>query len=1153
MGIQLHRLIKAFLLITVIAASASCSREAATINALSITATGGGGTVGTDHPQVYAVFPGRLTSHSGSPGVMTGITPGDTDNDITVVFTRVMDSAYVNSAIHVYVGATGSTSAVFTVNTSNSQSYTINITGGLAASTTYRVVIDDTAYLSGDPTLNLDFSNLEALYAGSLTEVTEATPSVNDVEFQLTTNATGTVSDTTVPYLAGSNPLDTATDVPISLSGSNGRIEFTFSEAVNPTTVTGTSVTLTGASAGGVSGTVGRIDETNMNFFFLPDAELDYDDIYTLTVSVGSAIEDYAGNPMVQDTISFSTPLYSSVPASINTGSVYIEYDPGNPTEVTIYWTTDIKSVSHVEIDNAETFAAAEDSYHDTALVYNHSYTFSPLDRNQVYSFSISTNSDPGTLTGGPFNQTLSFNAVIRTTPDASCNYQLAVNGSDETGLELYQLDVDRSFLIWKRGTGLYAQYMDSSSGTADTWDKWTASGVSLFTADGLIGIISDGTTTGAIVSGVNSGDVYASRIYDSTGITYTWGSSGLQVYDGSAANARMALTGSGYVSSVTSGTAETSFIYDTGVTFTALTDFEDGDHLINEDENLHATLLTSGEYDNLILLSSDVITDINRNYRIGNNDVQVSDTIDTSSTGITVHTDHDYFTNQNIITNGNGGYTYLTSDVSYNFILTCYDYDLAFSLSFSTSNTATTYEYIAGSSNTADTNALYDSSEDFSGTGLNIAADDILVNTATGEFDTVNGVYAGNNSLLVLDTTTRFLFDTAQAYSIFRLPVPGDFVTCGRSTGFGTLTVTDTGRQFITTDGVAVNDMIYRVDTNTYAKITARTETTLTLDRQIFTAANQNFIIYHWSGVTFAWDESDNINGRTVSLVDGSLVYPSATVTDSFVITDIAAAVRNPYIISSIGGDAIVVYERDSGSGTWSINAKMIRSDGAFVWADPADQSTDAGIVVSAAFTPAGAYLIKDVISDSNGGCWVLYETDVPSVRVAHISSSGTVTVYSMATAANASIASVSATQVVVVYEYGTAPSIIYARRFANTPAAGTAIQVSPGTVTYSQLNPRVCGDGSGGAIISWLDMRYFPSVYYSIYAQHLDSSLTQTYSADKFVGTPVLDDQTVSPYLIDHSILRWNDGGGLYEGIHFWSDERGGNDDIYYQNMTN
>lgn len=1148
---QLHRVIITYLLLLVITAIASCTREAATLNPMSVTATGGGGAVGTDNPQIYAVFPGRLTSHTGSPGVMTNIVPGNTTNDITIVFTRVMDNTSVQNAIQIYAGAALLVfPGDYTVSTTNSQSYSIDIAAGLLASTTYRVVINNTAYLSGPDSLTLDFANLNSLYAGNLIPNAAAA----SVEFQFTTNAAGTPSDVTAPTLSVTNPADTATGVPIRLTGSNGRIEFTFSEPVDPTTVTGTSITLTGATAGNVTGTVGRIDETNLNFFFLPGSELDYEDTYTLTVSVGNAVEDYAGNPMLQDTIWFSTPLYSAVPASINAGSVYVVYDPGNPTQVTIHWTTDIKSVSHVEIDNAETFAAADNTYHSTALVYNHSYTFTGLARNQVYSFSISTNSDPATLTGGPFNQTLSFNAVIRTTPDASNNYQLAVNGSDETGLKSYQLNVNQSFLIWKRGTGLYTQYMDSSSGTADTWDRWTASGVSLFTAGGLIGIISDGTTTGALVSGVNGGDIYASRIYDSTGIAYTWGSGGLQVYDGSAVNARMALVSSGAVTQLTNGThtADLEYLYDTTVNmFSGVTN---GDYIINDGVAMPIVTVSNKVNNNFMELSLSVFNNTYRSYRIADSVATASGTLSYTDSNL-IFRANTFFNIGDVMYNTNSGDTsdnaYIDSRINYAFPPPDYEYTVHRSaVNLSYVHTFAVYPLII--TGTADTNILYDNGINFSTiVAGGILANDIVVNLSNGISDKVSSVYSGNEAL-VLANSSGFVFDSDGVnYQAFRLSDHLTFITSGRSTGIGGSTVTQTGRDF-SADGVQAGDRIYRLDNQTYATITATGTDTLTLDVQVFDGANRNFIIYRQYRIVFSWDEGGIIRGKTINYSNGGLIYPDALLTSSFVVTNSGTA-RNPYIISSSANSAIVVYERDSGGGTWSINAKKIRSDGTFVWADPADQSTDAGFTVSAAFTPAGTYLIKDVISDSNGGCWVLYETNVPSVRVAHISSAGTVTSYSMATSVNAVIASVSATQVMVVYEFGTSPSIIYARRFANTPSADAAVKVSPGAVIYSQLNPRVCGDGSGGAIISWLDMHYFPSVYYSIYAQHLNSSLTQTYSADKFTGIPLLDDQTVSPYLVDHSILRYNDGAGLYEGIHFWTDERGTSKDIYYQNMTN
>ncbi|MEJ5360526.1 MAG: Ig-like domain-containing protein [Spirochaetota bacterium] len=1154
--LKIHRYVcnSAFIvIISILTIFISCSKEAPTVQPNPETKTSIVGTIGIDVPQIYAVFPGTLTSHTGTPGPMTGVQPGDYNPDITIVFTRQMDAASVQTAIQIKEGGTLLSP---TITTTDNQIFNINLPSGRAASTTYTIRIYNSAHLNGDSTKTLNFDNLEDLYSGYLT-------TSGYVEFQFITTNGITPADTTPPTVMLTTPANGANNVDIDLLPL-GYILIQFSEPVNPTTVTASSITLRDSALNPVLGSIGLLDGSNTRFFFMPSISLQYNETYTVTISPsGNEIKDYAGNNSSLTSVTFTTVNYASLPAA-SLVHYYIVYDYNStPNQITVYWSTDRKSIKHIEIDDAESFGSADTTVHDT-LTYAtyHSHTFTGLARNQVYSLRICTDSNTGTPSGGPFDNTYIYNAIIRTIPDenegTTGNYKLSVSSGTKTDIHVLQINTNTSFIIWNdNGTDIKAQFIDSSVGTPETWDTWAPNGVNVFSNLNIGTLSTLLHNSNCIVSRTDaSGDIYAASIYNNTGsIGWHWGgspSAGVMVYDGAASNTTMALVFSGYVTEITSGTADTEYLYDSLADFSSIVN---NDVIINDDDATISYVTVTNILNNQFLeLNSTIITPGNFSYRIGGGTPIATGTIGWVYSLTEFGANTLFNINDLIINNTTPGSAYLTNKVIVTFPPPNYQYTVNRSnVNLNTTDTYSVYAYkLAG---TADTNIVYDSAADFSSVNIN----DIVVNLSTAESDIIDSKIG--TTVLTLHDSSKFIFYLDNTpYQILRLPSATQFVTSGKPTLIGANTITQTGRNF-STDGVVAGDIIYNITTKGYTTISGIASDTLTLSSQIFSDTSQCFLVIRftdYTGILFTWQESNNIYAKVIDAATGDKIFPDNTTTSKYTITDHPNNARNPHPVSDSFGNAIVIYELDAGGGTWDIRAKKINGVGTLLWADPANDTTDPGISLVTGQTPSGSTLIKKVLPDGNNGAWVLYETNAPTVGLAHIKGDSTVNNFTISPAGFADIATISSTQILLVYEYYTAgnPSRIFARIYNNTPAASTGpVQVSVDAVTKAQYYPTATPDGNGGALISWLDSRYFPNIYYVLYAQHLDSSLNKLYVSDKFVGIPVKDTQSANPYEIYHSLLQWDNNGSLpNEGIYIWVDERSsaaGEVDIYFQNV--
>ena len=247
-----------------------------------------------------AFVAGCGSSDGGSPADTTAPTVSSTvpadaatgialNANITATFSEAMDPATITTATFTLKqGTTVVSGAVTYVGTTA----TFNPTSNLAASTTYTAAVT---------------TGVKDLAGNAL---------ASDYVWSFTT---GTTADTTAPTVSSTVPSNAATGVAIG-----GNIAVTFSEAMNPLTVTTATFTLKQGTTV-VSGAVTCVGTTAT---FNPTSNLAASTTYTAAVTTG--VKDLAGNALASDYVwSFTTgttadttapTVSSTIPANAATG-----------------------------------------------------------------------------------------------------------------------------------------------------------------------------------------------------------------------------------------------------------------------------------------------------------------------------------------------------------------------------------------------------------------------------------------------------------------------------------------------------------------------------------------------------------------------------------------------------------------------------------------------------------------------------------------------------------------------------------------------------------------------------------------------------------------------------------------------------------------
>ncbi len=222
-----------------------------------------------------------------------------------------------------------------------------------------------------------------------------------------------------------------------------------------------------------------------------------------------------------------------------------------------------------------------------------------------------------------------------------------------------------------------------------------------------------------------------------------------------------------------------------------------------------------------------------------------------------------------------------------------------------------------------------------------------------------------------------------------------------------------------------------------------------------------------------------------------GVPVLCSAWVEDGTPICTATGNQQNPQINSDDAGGAIITWEDFRSGNKRDIYAERVDASGAVQWV--AD-----GVPIC---TATGNQYYPELTSDGAGGAIITWFD----------------------------------------YRSGSANSDIYAQR-ANAsgavqwPADGVAICMATGSQQY----PELISDATGGAIITWQDLRSGTNC--DIYVQRVDASGAVQWPADGvLICTATGDQQT--PQII-------SDGAG--GAILTWEDYRGGNADVYAQRVT-
>lgn len=221
------------------------------------------------------------------------------------------------------------------------------------------------------------------------------------------------------------------------------------------------------------------------------------------------------------------------------------------------------------------------------------------------------------------------------------------------------------------------------------------------------------------------------------------------------------------------------------------------------------------------------------------------------------------------------------------------------------------------------------------------------------------------------------------------------------------------------------------------------------------------------------------DVFGNPVWATDGIPIYADG----------LTALQQSPAIVSDGSGGAIVTWaDSRNGAGNSDIYAQRIDASGAFLW-------TPAGELICSA--PNNQYE-PAIASDDSGGAIIVWE------------------------------------------DFRGATEDLYAQRIDPTGAALWTIDGVPiCTQANSQVFPKIVPDGSGGAVIAWMDYR---TPYADIYAQRVDAAGSFLWSPSD--GVPVSFSTNSET---DHELVSDGSGGAII----VWEDNRGADTDIYGQRV--
>jgi hypothetical protein len=359
-----------------------------------------------------------------------------------------------------------------------------------------------------------------------------------------------------------------------------------------------------------------------------------------------------------------------------------------------------------------------------------------------------------------------------------------------------------------------------------------------------------------------------------------------------------------------------------------------------------------------------------------------------------------------------------------------------------------------------------------------------------------------------------------------------------------GTVTIagnpfTDSSANF---SDVQVGDIVHNNDSGDDAYVIAIAGQQLTLNADIMSSGDRYVIMQ--PRILFVYERGGNIYGKVIRLRDGSDYQGLGEI-------DICTAMgtqQNVHVVErgfrgSFNGGAFVVYE--SGG---TICAKLVDGDGVV------PSGTGLG-------TSIGSGTIIDVISESRDMFYILSRNGT-TIKLSSISNALTENWSKTYTVEDAAMMITPSYFITIAYSGDSTlseESKIFIEQF---DSAGTNQYAKSDVVTlipyaYCSNLSITASPSTDGAIISWIDDRYFATLGFTVMAQAVDAAGIRLWNADPagsdydgiLIGIP----GTWETADIDLKALFYNDAASPWGGLFIWYDYRNNRSDIFYDTRSN
>ncbi|MFN8589783.1 MAG: hypothetical protein U0704_18500, partial [Candidatus Eisenbacteria bacterium] len=257
------------------------------------------------------------------------------------------------------------------------------------------------------------------------------------------------------------------------------------------------------------------------------------------------------------------------------------------------------------------------------------------------------------------------------------------------------------------------------------------------------------------------------------------------------------------------------------------------------------------------------------------------------------------------------------------------------------------------------------------------------------------------------------------------------------------------------------------------------------------------------------------------------------------------AATQTDPISVPDGSGGAILVWADGRPASHYDLYAQRISAQGVPLW-------TADGVPVC---TATGSQLAPRAVADGVGGAYIvwtdyrggasadLYAQRLNASGVAQWTTNGVAVCTAASEQGDVRLALDSSAGILVSWEdsrSGTSYDI-YAQKLG---AAGVAQWTANGLLVCNavnnQLYPDIATDASGGAVVTWQDLRSGTS--YDIYAQRISPAGVAQWTANGAIVSTAADNQD-SPRLLSDG-----QGGALIA----WEDSRSGTSDVYVQRLS-